>query len=396
MEKDDRLNLDDMVIVSKYFETKSDFLNIVRLNKKYKGMLECYKYNPISDYRIFKNMRTQHIYKEEDFHNRKEGLYRYVVQKNVEFNPLLKDNDAYITQTKRLWHVYLSLPSSSYPTSEYKGRDYINSNATIEELDDMEIIKIFTDNRFSHNDSILNDMNGLLLKIKEELKSNSKKKVFEKFKAFKDYIRYKHSVRKKRITNDIVYSSENFRLENRIFYKVDIDLDTGFFPSRLHEDDHYYLVLDENIVFKEESFPKKLLENRIELDLDSYGLAYDTFLNPIEKIEGKAYHVDTTAPFGILSETDCIIYIEESGFPENFAILRNDIALERDNGAGWFNYAMPEEVDEYDKNHLPENPKVLCEGMFFMDSEYILYDPERMKFTLNNRSVIKRMIILKK
>lgn len=56
-----------MMVIVKYFESISDFMNIVIVNKKYEGITEMYKYNPIPlnnerSRMMFSNIRdTAHV-----------------------------------------------------------------------------------------------------------------------------------------------------------------------------------------------------------------------------------------------------------------------------------------------------------------------------------------------
>ena len=45
-----------MMIICKYFELNNDYINIMKLNKKYKQLNKEYTYNPISNTSLFKNM----------------------------------------------------------------------------------------------------------------------------------------------------------------------------------------------------------------------------------------------------------------------------------------------------------------------------------------------------
>ena len=59
-----RITIDYIMIVGKYFETNADFINIMKVCKKYKELVLMYKFNPISDISLFENIQTQHFYKE--------------------------------------------------------------------------------------------------------------------------------------------------------------------------------------------------------------------------------------------------------------------------------------------------------------------------------------------
>lgn len=72
------ITIDIMMIIGKYLEENKDFINIMKLNKKFKELVEMYKMNPISDPSLFPNIQTQHFYKEEDVINKKNGLYQYI------------------------------------------------------------------------------------------------------------------------------------------------------------------------------------------------------------------------------------------------------------------------------------------------------------------------------
>ena len=65
---DDRfkLNITFALSVGKYFESNNDYINMMKVNKKYKGLTEIYKYNPISDTQLFENIETQHIYNDSE------------------------------------------------------------------------------------------------------------------------------------------------------------------------------------------------------------------------------------------------------------------------------------------------------------------------------------------
>ena len=94
---DPDLTIDLIMIVGKYFQTAQDFINLMKVRRCYKVLVEMYKYNPISDATLFKNIQTQHIYTEEDDNNRIDGMFRYVIHREVDqftfFNR--KDNEVY-------------------------------------------------------------------------------------------------------------------------------------------------------------------------------------------------------------------------------------------------------------------------------------------------------------
>ena len=73
-----KLSVDFIIIVGKYFESLDDYIHLMKLCSKYNQFFLFYRYNPISDTRLFKLMQTQHFYKHDDIKNKKEGMTRYI------------------------------------------------------------------------------------------------------------------------------------------------------------------------------------------------------------------------------------------------------------------------------------------------------------------------------
>ena len=49
------IDADYMVIVGRYLKTTSDFINLIKVCKKYKDICQIYRYNPVSDPSLFQN-----------------------------------------------------------------------------------------------------------------------------------------------------------------------------------------------------------------------------------------------------------------------------------------------------------------------------------------------------
>ena len=103
-DKDYRLTIDIIMIVGKYLETPKDFINLIRMTKKYSELVDMYKMNPISDWSIFPNIETQHFYNLNDLMYAKRNLYRYVYWKtNKKFLDLIgSPNDSMVIKRKEL------------------------------------------------------------------------------------------------------------------------------------------------------------------------------------------------------------------------------------------------------------------------------------------------------
>ena len=65
--------------VAKYFETNTDFINLMKVSKEYKDIVNFFRYNPISDPSLFINMKEQVFYNLDDERiYKKKGLdYTY-------------------------------------------------------------------------------------------------------------------------------------------------------------------------------------------------------------------------------------------------------------------------------------------------------------------------------
>jgi len=67
-----------MLIVSKYFKWTNDYIKLEKTNKKYRGIIEQFKYNPIpfkneKEREVFKNMELYNFY-DRDFEKEKEMI----------------------------------------------------------------------------------------------------------------------------------------------------------------------------------------------------------------------------------------------------------------------------------------------------------------------------------
>lgn len=72
------LTLYYMFIVGRYFTCNNDYINLMKVCKNYQNIVLMYKYNPISDCRLFKNIQTQHFYQYSDVFYRNRDMFEYV------------------------------------------------------------------------------------------------------------------------------------------------------------------------------------------------------------------------------------------------------------------------------------------------------------------------------
>ena len=79
-----------MMIVGKYFETNNDYINVMKLNTRYRELTQMYHFNPIPDTSLFENMETQYLYSKGD--KKQEGIERHVYWYQVDYEIVKKKN----------------------------------------------------------------------------------------------------------------------------------------------------------------------------------------------------------------------------------------------------------------------------------------------------------------
>ena len=71
------IDMDIVMIVGKYFISSSDYINTMKLCRKYHDLVEMYHFNPIEDTSLFINMETQHFYV-KGISKKKANMHQYV------------------------------------------------------------------------------------------------------------------------------------------------------------------------------------------------------------------------------------------------------------------------------------------------------------------------------
>ena len=80
-----KITIDVMLIIGKYFTSSLDYINVMKVSKRYHDLTEMYHYNPISDISLFPRMETQHFYSIEDSLNVKSDMIQYIYWFEVDF-----------------------------------------------------------------------------------------------------------------------------------------------------------------------------------------------------------------------------------------------------------------------------------------------------------------------
>ena len=98
------LNSYCVLIISKYFNTIKDYINIVKCSKEYSNVIEKYKYNPIpfnnkKEREIFNNIEEYHYYNEskDNCYNKEEEKEKHLmendsrIQKHVHWGKVIRN-----------------------------------------------------------------------------------------------------------------------------------------------------------------------------------------------------------------------------------------------------------------------------------------------------------------
>ena len=56
-----QMTVDFIMIVGKYFKSNNDFINVMKVCKRYEELVLMYKFNPTADISLFENIQTQHF-----------------------------------------------------------------------------------------------------------------------------------------------------------------------------------------------------------------------------------------------------------------------------------------------------------------------------------------------
>jgi hypothetical protein len=63
----------------------------MKVCKRYKELVLMYKFNPISDISLFKNIETQHFYKKEDIKKKKRKMFQYIYWHLIDYDELQQE-----------------------------------------------------------------------------------------------------------------------------------------------------------------------------------------------------------------------------------------------------------------------------------------------------------------
>ena len=87
-----------MIIISKYFNTINDYINIEKTCKEYNGLIESFHFNPIpfqneKEREIFKNIETYHFYSYEEVKEIKESRIKEYIHWERVYSDMIKKDE---------------------------------------------------------------------------------------------------------------------------------------------------------------------------------------------------------------------------------------------------------------------------------------------------------------
>ena len=82
------ITMDVMMIIGKYFKKNNDYVNMMKVAKRYRDLVSMYHFNPISECELFENMETQYMYNKNDI--RKKEMHQYVYWYVVDYEVFKK------------------------------------------------------------------------------------------------------------------------------------------------------------------------------------------------------------------------------------------------------------------------------------------------------------------
>ena len=197
-----KLSIDFMMIIGKYFKTNNDFINLMKVNKKFKKIVLMYKFNPISDTSLFKRIETQHFYIYRDIFYRLRNMYQYIYW----IQPyLINDYFKMINSEKCIVKDIFINKLLHFASCN----GYLNENSTI----------------FNQDYNLINTLekldNGYLIMLYNE--------IYFGFKISRNLNTYPKRFDAFYFCNDSVYNLNN----------ADIFISTTFFPIRLNLRDRF-------------------------------------------------------------------------------------------------------------------------------------------------------------
>ena len=120
-----QLTVDFIMILGKYLETPRDFINVMKVCKRYEELVSMYKFNPISDISLFENIQTQHFYDENDIRNKKNNLFQYIYWYIVNYDDIINKNK------NEIFKRIILKSYGNYHNITYPKIDIINGNCIL-------------------------------------------------------------------------------------------------------------------------------------------------------------------------------------------------------------------------------------------------------------------------
>ena len=109
------ITIDVMMIIGKYFKKSIDYVNVMKVCKVYHDLVSMYHFNPISECELFENMESQYLYRIEDQKNKKEGMHKYVYLYPVDYELFTKRKENEVFKRVELNSKEIDWRTREYP-----------------------------------------------------------------------------------------------------------------------------------------------------------------------------------------------------------------------------------------------------------------------------------------
>lgn len=144
-------------IVSKYFNSISDYINVIKTNKMYKSIISNYQYNPISlknkkERNLFGNIKEYHIYTHKDSRFDFDSNLKHIYYHNVNFEDAKNGKYENIILTRKNINKYFNnelIDLSNYENITLISRSCFYKFTNLTNVKLPNSVKCLSDNCFS-------------------------------------------------------------------------------------------------------------------------------------------------------------------------------------------------------------------------------------------------------
>lgn len=130
------MDIHSVFIVSKYLMSEYDYVNLIKVSRKYKDLLLFFRYNPLNDPSLFPMIQTQYFYNRDDIIYKIPDMTHYIHWYEVDQNEWMKRSHLDVYKSVTLYNHGVSW--WSYPFGETDTTDDSDNNNENNETDEDE------------------------------------------------------------------------------------------------------------------------------------------------------------------------------------------------------------------------------------------------------------------